>query len=283
MKMKLSSLRAGGIFFIALILLVALLIRIQLNHNRVSMGVSLEGRSVGGWKKEEVEDLVRKLALGRERVPRNAIFAWETGEIIPDESGQKVDVKATVDRVLLARKGETVELVMGEIPAMVTAGFLQGEIKNKRIVFLAGAKTPLVDDQPGRVVNIQVAVDLISKMKISPGGDFSFNQVVGLPTLQKGFREAPIISDSGGFTQEIGGGICQVSSTLYQAVQKANLRITEHHPHSQEVSYTPRGTDATVVPGEKDLCFVNNREKPVVLFGTVREKGVEFIVVEVRE
>jgi len=237
---------------------------------------------VGGLRGEQVEALVLELAQAREMPPQNARLDPATGEIIPDKPGLEVDVGATLRRVLLARPGERISLVTREVKAPITSEILAAEKGRAggNLLLVGESKTEIVDDRPERVHNIQLATRLINGLVLAPGEVFSFNGTVGMPTKARGFQEAPVIDDAGEFTQSVGGGICQVSSTLYQAAAAAGLEIVERHGHSQPVDYTPPGTDATVVPGEKDLRFCNNRERSLVIVGSASKREVQFLLLE---
>lgn len=132
-------------------------------------------------------------------------------------------------------------------------------------VTLAEASTPLLDDSPSRVENINIACGAINGIAVYPGGTFSFNDTVGRRTAERGYEDAPVIVD-GHKEQGCGGGVCQVSSTLYMAAVKAGLTIDERHPHSHSVAYAPKGMDATVVSGEKDLKITNSTDGVVTLY-----------------
>lgn len=131
-------------------------------------------------------------------------------------------------------------------------------------ITIAEAYTELLDNSPSRVSNINLACNAINGLELEPGGSFSFNRAVGRRTEAKGYMDAPVLID-GHKEQGCGGGICQVSSTLYIAALNAGLQIDERHRHSESVAYAPDGNDATVVYGEKDLIFTNNTDKPVTL------------------
>ncbi|MCH5188174.1 MAG: VanW family protein [Oscillospiraceae bacterium] len=132
-------------------------------------------------------------------------------------------------------------------------------------VSIGEANTPLLDDSTSRVENINIACGAINGTVLEPGGSFSFNTAVGRRTEDRGYSDAPVLVD-GHKEKGCGGGVCQVSSTLYMAALNAGLSITERHAHSEGVAYAPRGKDATVVYGEKDLCFTNSLTEPVTLY-----------------
>ena len=113
----------------------------------------------------------------------------------------------------------------------------------------------------GRCENIAIAAELISGITVQPYGEFSFNQTVGKRTEEAGFQQAKIIVN-GEYVLGTGGGVCQVSTTLYNAALKSGLTVTEFHPHSLQVSYVPPSRDA-MVSTQSDLCFINPHSFPV--------------------
>lgn len=127
----------------------------------------------------------------------------------------------------------------------------------------------------GRVTNLTVASRSLSGSIIMPGETFSFFDVVGECTVPKGYMESKIFLQ-GEIAEGIGGGICQVSSTLYNAALLAGMKITERHPHSMKVSYVQPGRDATVSYGYLDLKFVNPYNYPVKIIAEVSSGKVTF-------
>lgn len=113
-------------------------------------------------------------------------------------------------------------------------------------------------------ININLAADAINGQLLMPGETFSFNEIVGNTTLDKGYVYAPVIVNSE-FTQGIGGGICQVSSTLYNTILLAGLNATERRPHSKPSSYVPLGQDSTIDWGTIDFKFENTLDYPLYI------------------
>ncbi len=113
-----------------------------------------------------------------------------------------------------------------------------------------------------RSVNIEICASYVDGKVLMPGEVFSFNDVVGDTIPQRGYKPAPAYS-GGQTVMEYGGGICQVSSTLYNAVILANLEIVERYNHMFPVSYVPVSRDATVYYGSCDFLFKNNRNYPI--------------------
>lgn len=112
-------------------------------------------------------------------------------------------------------------------------------------------------DDNERAENLRLAAEAINGYVIEPGATFSFNEVVGDTTAERGYKEAPVLYSSGLGSSD-GGGICQVSTALYIAAVKADLEIVERHPHSVPSDYAPIGLDATIVYGSRDLRIKNN-------------------------
>lgn len=112
--------------------------------------------------------------------------------------------------------------------------------------------------------NITLACKSIDNYFLDVGGEFSFNKVVGQRTEKRGYKKAKIILN-GEFVDGVGGGVCQVSTTLYNAVLLANLCINEYHPHSLAVSYVPASFDAMVNSNTADLRFTNNTHNPIII------------------
>ena len=127
----------------------------------------------------------------------------------------------------------------------------------------------------GRCENIAIAAELIDGATVQPYGEFSFNKTVGRRTQEAGFRQAKIIVN-GEYVLGVGGGVCQVSTTLYNAALKSGLAVTEYHPHSLRVSYVPPSRDA-MVSSECDLQLYNPHAFPVCLQVEIFEGGIRVV------
>ena len=131
-------------------------------------------------------------------------------------------------------------------------------------------------DDAGRNVNLAIASQKINGLIIPPNGKFSFNKVVGERSKANGFKEAGVISQ-GRVIPGLGGGICQVSTTLYRAVLLSGAKINERHNHSiyDGIEYAERGLDAAVAWGYKDFKFTNGLNIPILITSTSGEGWVE--------
>ncbi|GAB4072211.1 VanW family protein [Barrientosiimonas marina] len=125
--------------------------------------------------------------------------------------------------------------------------------------------------------NIELAAEAINNQVVFPGERFSFNNVVGKRTKEKGYKQAPVII-KGELSEGIGGGICQVSSTLYNAVDLKGIEIKERYSHSRSVPYVPSGRDATISWNGPDFSFINRRKKPVLLQASAADGHMNVVV-----
>ncbi len=139
------------------------------------------------------------------------------------------------------------------------------DLQPKELCLRAEFYTSYPSSSDERKNNVWLATKSINGTMIDVGGEFSFNRTVGARTLKRGYKNAKIIVD-GKFVDGVGGGVCQVSTTLYNAVLLAGLKITEYHPHSLTVSYVAPSFDAMVNSGSADLRFINNTHNPVIIY-----------------
>lgn len=133
--------------------------------------------------------------------------------------------------------------------------------------------TEFKSSSPERIKNLTLASNTINGKILSPNEEFSMNNLLGELTYEKGYVDAPVIID-GKMTDDIAGGVCQVSSTLYNSVLLSELEVTERKNHSTMVGYLPFGFDATIVSGGIDFKFKNNTENLVVVFSEVIDKEI---------
>lgn len=146
---------------------------------------------------------------------------------------------------------------------------------------LSTYSTTIKDNSSGRLVNIRLTCNALNGTIVNPGDTFSFNNVVGEPTAEKGYQEATVIinheSEKG-----IGGGNCQVSSTLYNAILNIpSLVVTERHEHGKDVTYVPEGKDAAVSYGSLDLKFRNDTGNKIRIDLTTDDKTITAKLVQI--
>ena len=140
-------------------------------------------------------------------------------------------------------------------------------LKPNDLVVRAEFFTSYQNSTKERKHNIALATASINNTFVDVGGEFSFNNTVGKRTEKRGYKSAKIIFN-GEFIEGVGGGVCQVSTTLYNAVILAGLKVTEYHPHSLKVSYVLPSFDAMVNSNTADLRFVNTTNNPIIINAT---------------
>ena len=123
-----------------------------------------------------------------------------------------------------------------------------------------------------RVNNMDIAASRINGVFLAPGEEFSMNQTILDRNKENGYYLAPAIRN-GTYEKEYGGGVCQVSSTLFNAVMMADLTVTERHHHSWPMTYVPIGRDATISTGYKDFKFINSTEDELIIFAHLDRKA----------
>jgi vancomycin resistance protein YoaR len=228
------------------------------------------------------------LARRVERAPVDASFAVSGGSVrvIPSRPGLGVDVPATARALATAAfspTGRTAVLAVEPTQPPRTTE----EAKRMGITGVVSSYTTSYGGTPGRLHNVQLVAQLIDDTLIPPGKTFSFNATTGERTPEKGFQTAPVIIN-GELQNGIGGGVCQVSTTVFNAAFEAGLSIEERTNHALYISHYPLGRDATVDYPSLDLKFKNDTGRwlllrtfvgsgslTVNLYGTPQHRRVE--------
>lgn len=167
--------------------------------------------------------------------------------------------------------------------AIDTQNIVQNNIPSTPVeIELYSYSTPLKDDRANRVNNIKITCSRINGTIVKAGKEFSFCDTVGKPSSEDGYKEADAFGEDGKVIQAIGGGNCQVSTTLYNAALGVDgLKITERHEHARDVTYVKDGKDATVAYDYLDLKFKNTNDYDVKLYASVNDKKVMVKIVKV--
>lgn len=216
------------------------------------------------WGK--LEPLLNRL---ENQVYKKAVNATldEQGKIIPEEQGVRLDRVKFISifaQSLYEQAPKKVKLPKKNTFPKVDSELLS-EIKTNE---LANYQTTFNVSNKERTTNIKLAAKAINNHIVFPKEEFSFNKVVGKRTEEKGYMRAPVIV-KGELSEDIGGGICQVSSTLFNAVNLHGIEIIERYSHSRDVPYVPPGKDATVSWWGPDFVFKNHYSHPVLIRATV--------------
>lgn len=216
------------------------------------------------YREDKLTTLIGKWREAIDCSPRNAHVSLMAGGIIPQKHGRRLEVevlKPLILQTLFMPKMTTLALPVATINPAITETDLQRTGLKK---IWASYKTVFDSSVSNRSANIRLSASRINGYIVYPGKTFSFNEVVGPRDKEHGFKQAMEIVD-GEFVPGIGGGVCQVSSTLYNAVLLANLPVTERTNHSKPLGYVDLGRDATVAYNVLDLKFVNNTDGPLMI------------------
>lgn len=200
------------------------------------------------------------------RSPKDAAFVPVPGGrvlIKPAEVGRALDVPHTAD-ALLAAALRPVRRHARIVVATTSPDRTTEKAKAMGITGLVSSYTTIYGGDANRVHNVQLVSNLIDDTLIAPGQTFSFNGTTGERNAAKGFLAAPVIIN-GELQTGLGGGVCQVSTTVFNAAYGGGLKITERTNHALYISHYPQGRDATVNYPDTDLKFVNDTDKWLLL------------------
>lgn len=194
---------------------------------------------------------------------KDAYYTKDPFTIYPEQKGVDFDVESA--KALIQEPKEQYEIQLKITNPSKTVK----EIGTEAFPDLLGVcKTNYSASNKNRTTNLRLAAEKINGTVLLPGEEFSYNNVVGKRTVEAGYKNAATYSN-GQVVDDIGGGICQISSTLYDAAVFANMDITVRRNHQFVTSYLPAGKDATVVWGSQDFKFKNTRKYPVRITATV--------------
>jgi vancomycin resistance protein YoaR len=208
----------------------------------------------------------KRLGRGINRPAQNASFnILESGRVavVPAKLGRVIDVRPTERSILAAALAPSIRsarvVVTAQPPDRTTA-----EARAMGITSRVGRYETIYGGDANRIHNVQLVARLVDRKLIAPGSTFSFNQTTGARTADKGFLEAPVIIN-GELGTGLGGGVCQVSTTVFNAAYEAGLKITSRTNHALYISHYPQGRDATVNYPDVDLQFVNDTGRWLLL------------------
>ena len=227
---------------------------------------------------EQVKTVAQERLAGQLKSPVNARLTQENGAtvVVEDELGEAVDVEGTVANLnsLVGgewdKKGGEVSVKLTDLTADITAETLSG------ITDVLGTySTYYGDSSEGRTKNVESGANHIGGTLVEPGQEVSANDLMAPYTEENGYAMAPSY-ENGEVVDSMGGGICQVSTTLYNALIRAEVEIVERYAHSMLVSYVEPSMDAAIATDLKDLKFRNNKEEPVYIEAVLSDGNITF-------
>ncbi len=229
-------------------------------------------------KEDLVSDFLRPLAIELQKQPTNAQIIFKDGRVqvgIPEENGQQLDIDKTISSIIAAMHHDSLSanIVFTTIqPPINTDIISQLDLKD----LLGHGESNFSGSPNARRHNIGIGANIFNGMIIYPNQEFSFNTNLGTVDETTGYLPELVIRNKH-LIPEYGGGLCQVSTTLFRAAMTAGLPIIERAPHSFPVKYyNPQGYDAAIYPGVIDLKFVNDTGKPIILQSQVQGNKLIF-------
>lgn len=231
--------------------------------------ILLRGKNLALHAEYEEDVLQKKIAGLKKKYgqpPHNALPAFHQDGSVTFSAGkpylkiEKEKLFSLLQERLSEGKSGTVEIPVAEekFPDMT-------DDEAKQVNRILAQYTTEFYPEENRSHNIRISAEAISGCYIKPGDMFSYNQATGSRSKEKGYKEAPVIVN-GKLEPGTGGGVCQVSTTLFNAVMLAGLEVTSRSSHFSPVSYVPEGRDATVAEGIIDFCFRNDLKHGVYIY-----------------
>lgn len=200
-----------------------------------------------------------------------------TVTMVPSKEGIRIDLEATLQNLKKGIESNQFSALDMVYTSKNTVQVTNDDLKPLTTI-LASYTTYYDSSNESRTHNIEIASNKINGTLIKPGQIFSFNDVVGERTAEAGFDDAPVMID-GKLVPGIGGGICQVSSTLFNTALLSGMTIVERTPHFEPVGYIPAGRDATVAYGYLDFQFKNPYSKPVYVLSIMNGGEITIYII----
>ncbi|MEA4960189.1 VanW family protein [Lutispora sp.] len=244
-------------------------IYVRLNKKEIGIGFS--------YNRDSIAKLIKDISKEIDKEAKDAAIRLISGkfQITEEKPGAKLNQEKAVKMIeagVVERSIAAIELPVEVIDADIKSSEL-ANITDK----LGEYATSFNAGNQSRSSNIKIATKSVTDVLVHPGGTFSLNKTIGPRLAKYGYRTAKVIINNE-YVDGIGGGICQVSSTLYNAALLSNLKIVERKNHSLPSDYVSMGRDATISGDYIDLKFMNNSKYPIYIYGEVKGNQVKFSI-----
>ena len=232
-----------------------------------------------------VDSLLDEIEKTFNKEVRNATIIKEDGKLKVSESSSKqeinrIDFISQIEEVVKSNTENNKGDVTLELPISVEEPKINTEDLQRINTIISSFSTNFLDDV--MATNIKVAAAAVSGIVLMPEEEYSFNKLVGESTKEKGYVEVPVIKDNK-LQPELGGGICQVSTTLHNAIIRAGILPTEITHHSMPVGYVDKGMDATIYYNLVDYKFKNTLPYPIYIDALVENNKIIFNIYSYKE
>lgn len=210
---------------------------------------------------------------------QDAYYNNDTKTLVPEVIGYGFDLMAVNQQIALAEEGSVLEVPLQTLQPKVTVE----NWKATNFPDVLASYNSRHTSNKARTTNLRLACEAIDGTVLNPGEIFSFNGIVGERTAEKGYQKGIIYAEDGASEAELGGGVCQVASTIYMCVLLADLDVQERAPHMYTVSYVPMGMDATIYWGSLDFKFKNSNTTPIMINAAVEDGYVKISIEGIME
>ena len=239
-------------------------------------GINIE--PVITYEQSNLDAAIAKVAAEIDSPPEEPVanFTFDgAGEVTftPGKNGATVK-KSELSTLIIDKFEKNIFPAVVQIPVETTLTTRTVEQLQANTQRISHCKTKFSSKDQNRTDNLILGASKLNGYCVAPGAKFSFNEVLGAREAANGWKEALVIVNGSDYDLGMGGGICQVSTTLYVAVVRADLQVDTRYKHSIPSSYVDRGLDATVAYGSKDLVFTNNTEYPIYIAAHVDTKSL---------
>lgn len=230
------------------------------------------------YDKKEIEDTVSKIQQQFDKKPVDAKITKDKDDefkIIAEKDGQEIDKDKLIKDIDEGISNKAIKDVVVNASLKKVQPSAKKSDLQKIDTKISSFTTNFSSSSDSRVNNINVAAKALDGTTIMPNGKFSFNDIVGERTEKRGYQAATVIVGDK-LESGLGGGVCQVSSTLHNAIVRAGITPTERDHHNMPVSYVGLGMDATVDYGNIDYKFKNTLDYPIYIECVVKDKDITF-------
>lgn len=255
--------------------------------NRLRTVYNVRGRNVNislasQFDRKKLRSILESIKTEIDQEEVNASVIYKNGKVIFNKEiiGKNIDVDKNMDlleNILLEKNFSSIELIVDNIYPRVRYNDISVIEK-----VISTFSTSFNSQKADRSFNIKLACDKINNTVLLPGDSFSMDKMLGPRSVSNGYKNAPVII-KGKFLEGVGGGVCQVTTTLYVAVLKSKLEVIERRPHSMPLGYVEPGQDATISEGYIDFKFKNNKEYPVLISAQVSDSTITIRIVGIKE
>lgn len=228
------------------------------------------------YKQDTIDAYVKAISNELNKYAIDGTYKYENGDIIPiaGTDGLIVDaeqLEASIKELVASPGSREIAMVVDK------AEEVDVEQVRANLGPIGSSTTKYGSSGSGRKYNIKLSTERMNGTVIKPGESVSMNDIVGNANSANGFKMATVI-ENGEFVDGVGGGVCQTSTTLYQAAVKADLTILDRSHHSRPIGYTPKALDAAIFYGSQDLVIRNDFEFPVVIEGNANGSELTFTI-----